>query len=151
MIIRAARNDEALTLTQLAFDSKRYWGYDDDFMERCRSELVVREEDITQGNVFVSVDETDGDVTGVYILKTLSDSLAELDMLFVAPPRIGDGVGAALVAHAIDLARATGHATMRIDADPFAAAFYEHQGAVLVGTSTSVSTGRELPTYEFRL
>jgi GNAT superfamily N-acetyltransferase len=150
VIIRAARADEASTLTQLVFDSKRHWGYDDDFMERCRSELVVREEGIAQGNVFVAVDDSDDEALGVYVLKTLSDSIADLDMLFVAPSSIGDGVGAALVAHAIDVARIARRAAIRVESDPFAATFYERQGAVLVGTSTS-STGRELPTYEIRL
>ena len=49
MMIRAARSDEAVRLTQLAFDSKRHWGYDDAFMELCRSELVVREGDVHRG------------------------------------------------------------------------------------------------------
>jgi GNAT superfamily N-acetyltransferase/SAM-dependent methyltransferase len=148
--IRLARLDEVAILTQLAFESKRYWGYDDEFMERCRSELVVRESDVATGLVFVATDGQGGVVTGLYVLKMVNSDEAELDMLFVDPSRIGDGVGALLLAHALETARASGCSVVRVESDPFAAAFYEHQGATLVGVSTSASTGRDLPLYEFR-
>jgi GNAT superfamily N-acetyltransferase len=151
MMIRAARSDEAARLTQLAFDSKRHWGYDEAFMELCRSELVVREGDVHRGNVFVVADESSDAPIGLYVLTTVSELEGELDMLFVDPSHIGGGVGAALLAHAKDLARERGLSVLRVEADPFAAAFYEHEGAVLIGTTRSVSTGRELPTFEFRL
>jgi GNAT superfamily N-acetyltransferase len=151
MIIRAARSDEVARLTQLVFDSKRHWGYGDAFMELCRSELVVREVDVDRGNVFVAADEVNDAPIGVYVLRTVSEPEGELDMLFVDPSHIGEGVGAALLAHAMDLARERGQSVLRVESDPFAAAFYQHEGAVLVGTRTSASTGRELPAFEFRL
>jgi GNAT superfamily N-acetyltransferase len=150
VIIRAARSDEVATLTQLVFESKRYWGYDEDFMERCRSELVVHESDITAGNVYVAVDEGD-EARGVYVVKGLSDKEVELESLFVASSHTGAGVGSALLAHVLSRASAVGYTTVRLDSDPFAATFYEREGATLIGTATSSSTGRELPRYEFRL
>jgi GNAT superfamily N-acetyltransferase len=149
-MIRAARSDEGRTLTQLVFESKRYWGYDDAFTERCRSELVVHASDIEAGNVYVAVDEHDK-ALGVYVTKELGDGDVELDALFVTPSHVGSGVGAALIAHAVNRARSEGYVTMHLDSDPFAATFYEGQGATLVGTATSASTGRELARYEFRL
>jgi GNAT superfamily N-acetyltransferase len=151
VIIRRARLDEAATLTQLVFKSKRHWGYDDEFMEQCRSELVVREDDIAAGMVYVAVDGVDDEALGVYVLTMLSDDEAELDMLFVVPSHIGEGVGAALLSNAFDVLRASGRSVVWVESDPFAATFYERAGALLVGTSTSVSTGRELPIYQFRL
>jgi GNAT superfamily N-acetyltransferase len=148
--IRAARPDEVATLTQLVFESKRYWGYDDAFMERCRSELAVHESDVEAGNVFVAVDERD-DAVGIYVVKGRGDGEAELESLFVAPSQMRRGVGAALLTHAMSRARAQGYATMCLDSDPFAATFYEQGGATLIGTATSPSTGRDLPRYEFRL
>jgi GNAT superfamily N-acetyltransferase len=150
MTIRTARPGEAATLTRLVFASKKYWGYDDAFMERCRGELVVHEGDIELGNVYVAVDDDDGAI-GVCVVKGRSDGDAELDSLFVAPPRMRMGVGATLLEHALSRARAAGYVTMRLDSDPFATTFYERQGATLIGTATSSSTGRELPRYEFRL
>jgi GNAT superfamily N-acetyltransferase len=148
--IRAAQPGEGASLTQLVFESKRFWGYDDAFMERCRSELVVPESDIAAGHVYVAVDEHD-EALGVYVVKEVSEGEAELDSLFVSPSHMRAGVGAALLAHAMNEARRDGYATMRLDSDPFAAIFYEREGATLIGRATSKSTGRELPRYEFRL
>jgi GNAT superfamily N-acetyltransferase len=137
-------------LTELVFESKRFWGYDDAFMERCRSELEVHESDIAAGCVYVAVDEHDG-ALGVYVLKGVNEGEAELDSLFVSSSHMRVGVGAALLAHALNRARDDGYATMRLDSDPFAAIFYERRGATLSGTTISTSTGRVLPRFEFRL
>jgi|ERR1700677_2718000 GNAT superfamily N-acetyltransferase len=151
MIIRTASCDEVATLTELVFESKRHWGYDEEFMQQCRSELVVREDDVAKGMVFVAADEVNNEALGVFVLKMSSDDEAELDMLFVSPLSMGEGVGAVLLSHAFNVARGSGRTVVRVESDPFAAAFYEHHGGDLAGTSTSVSTGRELPVYEFRL
>jgi GNAT superfamily N-acetyltransferase len=147
--ISFARLDETDSLTKLALAAKRYWGYDDDFMERCASELTVRESDIDAHRVFVARDTER--VLGFYQLIPLNESCVELDMLFVEPRFIGEGVGGALMRSAMNTARHDGATTMRIVADPYAAPFYEHFGAVLVGSSISSSTGRSLPTYELFL
>ncbi|MCU1362508.1 MAG: hypothetical protein JWM55_336 [Acidimicrobiaceae bacterium] len=149
-MIRSARSNEDRTLTQLVFESKRYWGYDDAFMERCRSELVVHPRDIEAGNVYVAVDEHDT-ALGVYVTKELGHGEVELDALFVVPSHVGSGIGTALIAHAMNRARSDGYVTMHLNSDPFAATFYEGRGAALVGRARSASTGRELARYEFRL
>ncbi len=150
VMIRPARSDEVARLTQLVFESKRFWGYDDAFMERCRPELMVHASDVVAGNVYVATDEHD-DALGVYVVKARGEEEAELDALFVAPSHVGTGVGAALLAHAMGRARDHGFVRLRLESDPFAASFYERQGATLIGTATSSSTGRKLPRYEFRL
>lgn len=149
MIINAAKVDEADTLTRLALDSKRHWGYDDDFMERCRGELTLRATDIETQCVFVARD--DSNVLGFYVLCSLDETSDELDMLFVEPTFLGEGVGGALMQHARILARAGGASVLRIVSDPYAAPFYEHCGGELVGSSISSSTGRSLPVYEISL
>jgi GNAT superfamily N-acetyltransferase len=149
VIISAARLDETECLTRLALASKRHWGYDDAFMERCASELTVRESDLEAYRVLVA--RKAEAVLGFYQLIPFDESCVELDMLFVEPRFIGEGVGGALMRHAIDVARDDGALTLRIVSDPCAAPFYEHFGAVLVGTSIASSTGRSLPTYELSL
>ena len=149
MIIDEARLDEGEMLTGLAMSSKRHWGYGEDFMERCRSELTVHESDLATHRAFVA---RDGDrALGFYVLIALDDSCAELDMLFVDPSSIGEGVGGALMRHAAGVARDDGASALRITADPNAAPFYEHFGATLVGASIAGSTGRSLPVYELAL
>ena len=43
-VIRAARSDEAGLLSEIAFRSKAYWGYSEEFMVSCREELTVTAE-----------------------------------------------------------------------------------------------------------
>lgn len=145
--MRDARPDETGELTSLALASKRLWGYDEEFMARCRDELVVHEGDVREGRVVVS-EGADGAREGFYVLLDESEEVALLDMLFVAPEFIGRGVGRRLIEHAQDAARSRGATLMRIESDPFAAGFYERVGARCVGASRSRSTGRDLPLFE---
>src|ERR1035437_3996847 len=124
-------------LSQLAFESKRSLGYEDEFMQRSRSELVVREEDIVNQRVFVAEGQKGEEALGFYVLKELSEDDAELDMLFVAPEHVREGVGKALMEDAARVARLFGWSVLLIESDPFAAPFYESQGATLVGTAKS--------------
>lgn len=151
MILRAARADEAATLTALCTRSKRHWGYDDDFMARCADALVVPDAAIARGDVRVALD-ADGLALGMAQLSLPFDGVIELDKLFVDPPAIGLGVGAALLRWAIDETRARGVKRLVILADPNAAAFYEKMGARFLRMAPSDAIpGRELPFYEVDL
>jgi hypothetical protein len=44
--LRPARAEEGDLLTDLAFRSKAYWGYDEAFMAACRDELVMRASEV---------------------------------------------------------------------------------------------------------
>jgi GNAT superfamily N-acetyltransferase len=145
MRIRPGTDSETADLSALAVESKRHWGYDEEFIERCRHELTVTGEDVAKGLVRVAVNEN-GKLLGFSMLR--ESPRPALDMLFVSPDEIGRGVGEALFHDSLGLARSRGWRSLFIESDPFAASFYEHVGAVLVGSSTSASTGRELPVYE---
>ncbi len=74
---------------------------------------------------------------------------AELADLFVDPMVIGRGVGATLLADAVDRARALGVSRLVITADPHAAGFYMRMGARRVGSVASSSlVGRMLPRFD---
>ena len=137
VIFRLARRTEAPLLSDLALRSKRHWGYDDDFMDRCRPQLMVDPDQITRGRVTLVEDEADGSVMGFYALAGATDEDAEISMLFVDPPWIGKGLGAELVKHACLSAQHLGWSAVRIEADPFAVPFYEHMGAVRIGVVPS--------------
>ncbi|MBV9833028.1 MAG: GNAT family N-acetyltransferase [Alphaproteobacteria bacterium] len=151
MILRAARTDEAATLTALCMRSKRHWGYDDAFMRRCAITLAVPGQAIARGDVQVAVDE-DGQPLGTAQLSPPFDDAIELDKLFVDPPAIGHGVGAALLRWAMDETRARGAKRLVILADPHAATFYEKMGARFLHMAPSDAVpGRQLPFYEVDL
>jgi predicted N-acetyltransferase YhbS len=150
--IRLARIDEAPGLSELCVRSKASWRYDEAFMALARVVLQVNPEQIAAGDVWVATG-ADGEVAGMVALGPgeRPDTL-DLDKLFVEPQRIRSGVGSALVAHAIDEARRRGAKRLTILSDPYAAGFYERNGARLIGQAPSDAIpGRSVPLYEIKL
>ena len=106
--------------------------------------------DIAAGNAFVL--EQSGEIAGFYSLEPISTDTVELGHLFVQPEAIGAGHGRALLTHACEAARERGYATLLIQGDPNAEAFYRAAGAQNVGSRKSASIpGRELPLLEISL
>jgi GNAT superfamily N-acetyltransferase len=120
--------------------SKAYWGYSPQFLEQAAPELTVTEDDITDGNV--SVAEVGDRLVGVSVLELAYP--AELVALFVEPDVIGQGVGRALLDHALAHAESAGITSLLIESDPNAEPFYRAQGAQEIGRRTSPTTGRDL-------
>ncbi|HBM88168.1 MAG: GNAT family N-acetyltransferase [Parvibaculaceae bacterium] len=145
VVLRSAVPDDARALTALALRSKAYWGYDDAFMKACVNELTITPERIAGEDMTVA--EADGVIAGmVSLAQGDSDDVRELEDMFVDTGFIGSGLGARLMAHAEDTARAQGAAHIDVDADPNAQGFYEKCGYRLTGTSPSASIpGRMLP------
>ena len=121
-------------------------------MALARAALEVKREQIAACDVWVAIG-TDGELAGVVALgPSWQPDTLDLDKLFIAPQRIGTGVGRTLMAHAIDQARRRGAARLTILSDPYAAGFYERNGARLIGEAPSDAIpGRLLPLYEIKL
>jgi GNAT superfamily N-acetyltransferase len=151
--IRLAKPGENVALTRLAMRSKAYWAYDADFMVRAAPELTVRPEWIEAG--FVLVAEEEGQAIGVAGLEIADGGNLEVSVFFVAPERIGSGLGRsffeALAAKARELMHETSpQAALTILSDPNAEAFYLRMGARRIGEEVAV-TGRTLPLLSYRL
>jgi GNAT superfamily N-acetyltransferase len=147
--LRTPRCSEAAILTELCIRSKAVWGYDEEFMLACRSELTLTASIMQLSSLKVA--EVDGHLIGVAQV-TVQGELAELNKLFVEPTHLRSGAGKALFEWATSVARDAGAAIMVIDADPDAAGFYRRMGAVDKGTAASGSIpGRLLPRLEMRL
>jgi GNAT superfamily N-acetyltransferase len=145
--LRPARPDEAAALSELALRSKGHWGHSPEFLEACRAELTVSDQQVPQ----VTVAEVDGTLAGFYLLE-IDQERGELDMLFVDPPWIGRAIGGLLLRRALDEAAERGARTVELDADPDAAAFYARYGAARIGDVASGSvSGRVLPRMRFTL
>ena len=80
--IRPALPEEAQLLSELALRAKGHWGYDQDFLEACRSELTLTPDYIAASPVFVL--EEGAHVIGFYGLREQGNEL-ELLYLFVEP------------------------------------------------------------------
>jgi len=149
LMLRPPRHDEAEALTDLCLRSKAVWGYDEQFIRACRSELTFTAAVMRSSHMRVA--ELDGYVVGV-VQVTVTGELAELDKLFVEPGHLRSGAGRKLFDWARTTARESGAATLTIDADPGAAGFYRRMGAVDDGFAASGSIpGRFIPRLRLAL
>jgi GNAT superfamily N-acetyltransferase len=150
LVLRPARPAEKPALDALCFRAKAHWGYDADFMTRCRDVLRVPEAAILAGLAFVATDAEQ--LLGIVSLELPAAEPALLDLLFIEPEMIGSGIGAALFRLAAETARSKGATQLDIEADPFAAGFYDRMGARRIGSvPSSVVPGRMLPLYRLDL
>lgn len=137
VVIRKALPSEADAISQLIFRSKRSNGYDDAFMDACRTELTVSKADLA-GDFWVA--EQNG-ILGCACLKN-----GEVITFFVAPESKRQGVGRALWARLLARAQQLGMKNLQLDADPAAVPFYQSMGFEVVGEVPSGSiAGRMLP------
>ena len=144
--IRQALPSEVEHLSGLAFRSKSYWGYSDQFMKACLEELTVDECYIENNPTFVI--EAAGNAVGFYSLERISAAKVELSLLFVDPDFIGKGYGRKLMMHAQEKARQLGYSKMIIQGDPNAERFYRSAGGSVIGRRKSASIpNRELPIF----
>jgi GNAT superfamily N-acetyltransferase len=147
--IRRAQPEEAGALTELALMSKASWGYDDDFIERCRDTLTITGDEIHQFPVFAVTD--DGILRGYYAMA-LEPPEAYLVALFIDPAHVRQGFGIRLWAHAIATSRAIGCFRLTVESDPNAEEFYLHMGAQRIGeVESDVEPGRMLPLLRYEM
>jgi GNAT superfamily N-acetyltransferase len=142
--IRRAVNEDADSLTRIAHDAKRHWGYPEHWLEHWQADLTISPDLIARNPVYVA--ESDGDLCGFYAL-IIENEKAELDHLWVAPQHIGTGVGKQLFLHAMQHAARENISAVEILADPNAEGFYRKQGAHRIGEVVSEIDGepRVLP------
>jgi GNAT superfamily N-acetyltransferase len=144
VIIRRALTTEAETLTQIAQEAKRYWGYPEHWLKLWQDDLTILPDFVDNNPVYVA--EHEGNVLGFYAL-ILAEDKAKLDHLWVAPAHIGSGVGKELFIHAMQSAARRNVSQIDILADPNAEGFYRKMGAHRIGEEVSEIDGepRRLP------
>jgi len=128
--IRRAAPDEAATLTAIAHDAKRHWGYPAEWIERWKVDLTITPDFIANNEVFVAI--LSHEIAGCCAL-VVNDSLAEIEHMWIKPEHIGSGIGRELFDHVRDRANELHLPALELSADPNAEGFYQHMGAVRVG------------------
>jgi len=146
-IIRAMPSD-AETLTQIAFAAKRHWNYPEPWIEQWRALLTITAPYIETHEVYAA--RVERELVGFYSLAGDADKM-ELDNLWVLPRTMGQSIGRALFAHAVERARALGAQQLVIESDPNAEGFYRRMGARRIGGKIRVTEGqrREIPVLVF--
>lgn len=137
--IRKASTQDAATLTRIAHDAKRHWGYPEHWIEHWQDDLTISPDFVAANQVYVA--ESEGELLGFYAL-VIKKEKAELDHLWVAPAHIGTGVGKELFMHAMQSADRQDISAVEILSDPNAAGFYRKMGAHQIGETTSEIEGR---------
>lgn len=147
--IRRSSPEEAATLTTIALDAKRHWGYPEHWIKHWESDLTISSDFIRDNHVYVA--EEDGEIRGFYAL-CVANSKAELEHMWVTPALIGTGIGKELFLDAMERAAKLEVASVEITADPNAAGFYKRMGATQIGETDSVVDGheRKLPRLEIK-
>jgi N-acetylglutamate synthase-like GNAT family acetyltransferase len=137
--IRRANPDEADTLTAIAHAAKRHWGYPEKWIAHWKAELTITPEFINANEVFVAV--YDGRIIGCCAL-VLTESLSELEHMWILPEFIGAGLGRKLFTYARERAASLNLGQLELSADPNAEGFYQDMGAVRIGEVRSEIEGQ---------
>lgn len=140
MNIRQASAQDAATLTRIAHEAKRHWGYPAHWIQRWDADLTITPEFIADNHVHIA--EEGNRVSGFYALS-IKDQKAELEHLWVAPDLIGTGVGKELFLAAMQKAAELKLTAVEISSDPNAEGFYQKMGAYRVGETTSELDGEQ--------
>jgi GNAT superfamily N-acetyltransferase len=131
VVVRSAEPSETKALEALELRSSFIWeDYREDLLAHPDS-VEVPKSAVLAGRVRVAV--RDGRVVGFSVLVRRDDEVAELDGLFVEPDQILHGVGRALMADFVAMARHQRAGRIEVTANPKAAGFYEKLGFVADG------------------
>lgn len=141
MLIRSAKVQDCHLLSNLAYKSKAYWGYTEDFLQQCKDDLTVTKEYIEKNPVYVM--ESDNKIVAFY---SFTIHKKKLDTLFIDPDYIGKGLGRMIWDHLLTKAKELGISEFTLDSDPNAEGFYLKMGAKNIGfTPSTVFPDRHLP------
>jgi ribosomal protein S18 acetylase RimI-like enzyme len=138
-MIRPASTDDSETLTKIALDSKRHWGYPEHWIQHWEAELTISPAFIEKNLVYV--EEKNGEIRGFYALCVVDDR-AELEHMWVRPQYIGSGIGKELFLDAMERAARMNVAEVQLTADPNATGFYERMGAQQIDEAKSEMDGQ---------
>jgi GNAT superfamily N-acetyltransferase len=138
--IRRAQPSEAEVLTAIAHAAKRHWNYRADWIDEWQLDLTITPDFITDNEVFVAL--VDDQIAGCCAL-VLTDTLAEIEHMWMRPEHMGSGIGRALFEHAKRRAEERGANVLELSADPNAEGFYAHMGAKRIGEIPAGMAGEE--------
>ena len=148
--IRRAHPEEADILTEIAHAAKRHWNYPESWIQQWQTDLTITREFITSHEVFAAT--INGEIAGCCAL-VVTDSLAEIEHMWIRPEQMGSGVGRALFEHARARAVERGATVLELSADPNAEGFYARMGAKRIGEVPADMNGqsRVLPRMRINL
>lgn len=149
MFFRRAQIADSTILSNLAYKSKAYWGYTEDFIQQCKDKdaLTVTKDYLEKNTVYLI--ENDNKVIAFY---SFAINEQKLDALFLDPDYIGKGIGKIIWNHLLNKAKELELSEFTIDSDPNAEGFYLKMGAKNIGsTPSTVFPQRSLPLLKVKV
>jgi len=137
--IRRAKPEEAGILTEIAHAAKRHWGYPENWIQHWQADLTITPEFINDNEMYVAMN---GDEIAGCCAIAFSESLAELEHMWIRPEHMGTGVGRALFLYVKKRAADLKIPALELSADPNAEGFYERMGATRIGEVRSEIEGQ---------
>lgn len=154
LVIEKPKPEEADELTRIMFDSKRHWGYPEEWF-KLWEDMTITPEKIRTWDFYVG--RIQNEIVFFYSIKPLSTlGHFELEDCFVAPQHIGKGYGKILFDDVIvklkDKTKNThDRASLRIMSDPNAEGFYLQMGAIKIGEEPTKIPDRMFPILEYKI
>ena len=137
--IRRAKPEEAAVLTEIAHAAKRHWGYPENWIQHWRADLTITPEFVAQNEMYVAMNGEE--IVGCCAI-VFSESVTELEHMWIRPQHMGAGVGRALFLHVKERAASLNIPALEISSDPNAEGFYERMGAKRIGEVRSELEGK---------
>ena len=128
-------------LNLISVESKKHWGYPDDWIEHWRPDLTVTRAFLKENHVLKLVLE--GEIRGFCAISE-SPEQYEIEHLWVQPAFIGKGLGKFLLEASLEKV-VRRPIDIVVVADPNAEGFYTSQGFVTFNAVESYPKGRFLP------
>lgn len=142
MIVKVEHQDAEI-LTQIALESKAYWGYTNDQIESWREDLTITSERISNWEFYKFI--IDDKIVGFSGISFVTEEQSVLEFLFISPEFMGRKIGLQLLDHAVHRAKQKKCTSMIVLSDPNAQSFYEKYGFVKFKEEQSSIPGRYLP------
>jgi N-acetylglutamate synthase-like GNAT family acetyltransferase len=137
--IRRAVSAEAGLLTEIAHAAKRHWGYPENWIREWKSDLTITPEFIATNEMYVAISREE--IVGCCAIA-FSESIAELEHMWIRPEHMGAGVGGALFMHVKERAASLDIPALEFSSDPNAEGFYKRMGATRIGEVRSEIEGQ---------
>lgn len=137
----------AQMLSRISKASKAHWGYPAEWLALWQEDLEVTPAYLAQHHTFVLREVQQEAFIGFCIISEAMPRLW-IEHLWVLPQFIGKGLGSALLETALSSCIQPEHQSVKVIADPNAAAFYEAKGFITVDYHPSQPGDRKLPIME---
>ena len=141
MKFRPAEIKDIEVLNQISLASKRYWNYPEEWIQRWKNDLSIKESDLI--DLVILVVTINDELKGFCAIRE-GDSYYEVEHLWLLPETIGKGLGKALLLTSLERV-VSQNLPILVEADPNAEAFYKKQGFVTYDKKESFPKGRYLP------